>query len=60
MRALWRSAESQDREESFVDPPHLLWAEVSDEFAEAMAVDSPDLLDQDPAALTSHFSLGTE
>ena len=56
----WRSPQSEDRQQGFIDTPLVHGAEVADELAEATCVDSTELLDEHPGGFVVHLDLGTK
>ena len=53
-------AKIEDCEESFVDTPLLLGADVIDEFAKSAGIDCPDLLDEHPGCIAEQIDLRAE
>jgi hypothetical protein len=53
-------AKTEDGEQSFVDAPLLLWANVADEFAKSACVDCPDLFDKHSGCLAEQIYLRAE
>jgi len=56
----WGLAKTEDGEESFVDAPLLLRANVADELAQSACVDCPDLFDEHPGCLAEQIYLRAE
>jgi hypothetical protein len=53
-------AQTEDGEKSLVDTPLLLWANLTDEFAESACVDCPDLFDENPGCFAEQVYLRAE